>query len=259
MSITLKALLFAVSLFCGMLFLLELGRRIGLAQLIRDPEGAHKGVGAVEGAVFALLGLLIAFIFSGAASRFDDRRQLVAEETNIIGTAYLRIDLLPADAQPEMRELFRRYLDLRLETYRNVGDAVALNAKLAQSAALQQEIWAKALFACRRPDAHLQASMLVLPALNQMIDITTTRLAASYIHPPRIIYLLLGGLSLIAALLAGYSMSESKVRSLVHMMLFAVVMSLAVYVILDLEYPRQGMIRVDAADQFLIALRKSMH
>ena len=68
--------------------------------MAEDPAGALAGIGAVEGAVF---GLLIAFTFSGAGTRFDTRRQLVVEETNAIGTAYLRLDLLPAALQPSLR------------------------------------------------------------------------------------------------------------------------------------------------------------
>jgi hypothetical protein len=74
--------LLALGLLLGMLALLELGRRIGTRRLAQDAEGARAGIGAVEGAIFGLLGLLIAFTFSGAASRFDSRRQLVVEETN---------------------------------------------------------------------------------------------------------------------------------------------------------------------------------
>ena len=66
-------LLFAIGLFLGMLILLEVGRRIGVHRLAKDPQGAEAGVGTVEGAVFALLGLLIAFTFSGAATRFDSK------------------------------------------------------------------------------------------------------------------------------------------------------------------------------------------
>src|SRR5688572_171592 len=105
------------ALFVGTVVLLEAGRRLGASRLAADPEGARAGVGAVEGSVFGLLGLLIAFTFSGAASRFDARRQLIVEETNHIGTAWLRLDLLAANEQPELRELFRRYMDSRLETY----------------------------------------------------------------------------------------------------------------------------------------------
>jgi len=101
------ASLLAVGLFLGMLILAEVGRRIGMRRLAQDPEGAEAGVGVVDGAVIALVGLLIAFTFSGAAARFDTRRQLIVEETNDIGTAYLRLDMLPVDAQPALREKFR--------------------------------------------------------------------------------------------------------------------------------------------------------
>jgi hypothetical protein len=81
MEYGLFASLLAVGPFPGMLVLLEVGRRIGVHRLEQDPEGARAGVGTVEGAVFALLGLLIAFTFSGAASRFDARRQLIISVT----------------------------------------------------------------------------------------------------------------------------------------------------------------------------------
>jgi hypothetical protein len=112
MNFTWAALLLTLCLLVGMLVTFEIGRRVGAARLARDPDGLAKGAGAAEGAVFALLGLLMAFTFSGAASRFDERRMLINTEANAIGTAWLRIDLLPDEAQPPMRDLFRRYADL---------------------------------------------------------------------------------------------------------------------------------------------------
>lgn len=258
MNLALTASFSAAGLFFGMLMLFEVGRRIGTARLARDPDGVAQGAGPVEAAVFGLLGLLLAFTFSGAASRFEARRHLVAEEANAIGTAYLRIDMLPGDAQPKMRQLFHRYLDKRLETYRNVSDAAATQAMHSDAVALQGQIWTAAVSACRRPDAPAQAAMLVLPALNQMIDITTTRIVASRNHPPIVIFLLLAGLSLVSALLIGYVMCGTKVRSWFYMLVVATTMSLTLYVILDLEFPRLGLIRVDAADQVLIELRQGM-
>ena len=105
--------LLAGGLLLGILAFLEVGRRIGLHRKQVDPEGAGAGLGAIDGAVFGLMGLLIAFTFSGAATRFDARRQLVGQEANDIGTAYLRIDLLPQAAQPALREDFRNYTEAR--------------------------------------------------------------------------------------------------------------------------------------------------
>ena len=91
-----------------------------------------------------------------------------------------------------------------------------------------------------------------------MLDMTTPRASATENHPPLVIFLLLGALSLIGALLVGYDLAPNKERSWLHPALFAFMMSLAVYVIIDLEYPRQGLIRVDQADHVLIELRRSM-
>lgn len=121
MNMIVMAAVLALGLLVGVLILQEVGRRIGARRLARDPDGAKAGTGVVEGAVFALVGLLIAFTFSGAASRFDQRRDLIVQETNAIGTAYLRLDLLPADARSVLKEEFRRYVDARLDTYRKLA------------------------------------------------------------------------------------------------------------------------------------------
>jgi len=257
MTPTSIGLLFAASIFFGMVALVTVGRRIGAQRLARDPEGAQEGLGVVSGAVFSLLGLLIAFTFSSAATRFDGRRQMVIEEANDIGTAYLRIDLLPEHAQPALRDLFRRYVDSRLETYRKLPDFDAAKAELARSRSLQDEIWSYATAACRDAGSS-PAHMLLLPALNQMFDIVTTRTEAGNIHPPLIIFGMIGLLSLGAALLAGFAMSKNKSPSWAHTISFAAVMALTIYVIVDIEYPRFGLINVRGADRVLVELRESL-
>jgi hypothetical protein len=252
------ALLAAGGLFVGVLVLLDLGRKIGIAQLARDPDAAAKGAGPVEAAILGLLGLLLAFTFSGAATRFEARRQLVADEANAIGTAYLRVDLLPSDAQPAMRQLFRDYLDTRIETYRTSEDLADVQAKLSRAAALQGKIWETAVDAFRRPESPTYAATLSLSALNDMIDITTTVVAATQNHPPPVVFALLAGLNLISALLVGYATSQTKSRTWFHVLILATTVSLTFYVIIDLEFPRLGLIRIDKADQLLIDLRSTM-
>ena len=249
--------LFSISLFLGMLVCLEIGRRIGKARFARDPDGADKGVSAIEGAVFALFGLLLAFTFSGAATRFDHRRDLITQEANSIGTAYLRIDLLPAKTQPPLRALYREYVAARLATYQKLPDMAAAHVEYERSLALQSEIWKRSVAASYNADAPAIAN-LVLPPLNDMIDITTTRLVASQTHPPDTIYYMLFALGLAAALLSGYSLASSQTRQWLHMLGFAVVISATVYVTMDMEYPRMGLIRIDAADQLLVDLLNSM-
>jgi hypothetical protein len=203
------------------------------------------------------LGLILALSFSGALTRFEARRHLVVEEANDVGTAWLRIDLLPTDAQPRMRDLFRRYLDSRIEVYRKVPQIEEVKAELARSAILQSEIWAFAISSSRETGT-AQAPLLLLPALIVMFDITTTRTEAAKIHPPLVTFAMLGALTLACSLFAGYDMSIRRRLNALHSIAFAVALSVTAYVIIDLEYPRLGLVQVTDSDQVLIDLRRGM-
>ena len=258
MELGLIAALSTAGLFSAMLLFAEMGRRIGVPRLARDASALASGTSAAEGAVFGLLGLLIAFSFSGAASRFEDRRHLIVEEANAIGTAYLRLDLLPAGPRTELQALFRRYLDVRLATYRQDTLAASRRQARGEAATLQEEIWSKALAASLAPEVPPPTVGLVLSPLNEMIDITATRVMATLNHPPLIVFMLLGGVSIIGALLVGYGTAINKSRSWFHTVMFAAILSITVYVIVDMEFPRVGLIQVDAADQVLFEVRESM-
>jgi hypothetical protein len=249
----------AAALLVGMLVCLELGRYLGARRLARDPQGAMSGLGVTQGAMFSLYGLLLAFSFSGAAARYDARKHLIVDESNAIGTAYLRIDLLPVESQPGLRAQFRNYVDSRLAVYRSFSDIDALKLEISRSEKLQKAIWAQVVAASANRGGHPEAGKLLLPALNEMIDITATRMMAARMHPPTIIYGLLFILALICSVLAGYGMSASRKRSALHTIAFAFITVVSVYVILDLEYPRSGLIRIDAFDQVLMDVRSSMN
>jgi hypothetical protein len=252
-------LLFALLLLIGMLLLLEIGRRLGVRRRLKELEGDRDSLSTIEGAVFALFGLMIAFTFSGAASRFNEKRMLIADEVNEIGTAYLRLHLLSRQAVPVLQELFRQYVDSRLETYRRLPNMAAAEMEMAKSNNIQEEIWVEAIAATRLPDAHPSSSLLLLPALNDMFDIATTRTMVLQLHPPRIIYALLFALGLICSLLAGYRMAGAQRRSWLHILGFIVLTVIIVYVMLDIEYPRTGLIRIESADKLLLNLRKGMN
>ena len=258
MEPAISPLLFAVLLFGGMLGLLEIGRRVGIGRRSKESEGERASLGTIEGAMFALFGLVVAFTFSGAASRFNEKRMLIAEDVNTIETAYLRLHLLSQEARPELQELFRGYVDSRLETYRKLPNMEAAEIEMARSKRLQGEIWTKAIDATRLPNSHPDAGKLLLSAVNSMIDITTIRGMALRTHPPNIIYALLFSLGLICSLLAGYRMAIGQHRSWLHILSFAVITVIIVYVIIDVEYPRAGLIRLQAFDQLLVNVREGM-
>lgn len=156
-----------------------------------------------------------------------------------------------------MRDLFRRYLDSRIETYRKLPDLGTVKAELARSVKLQDEIWSLAVASSQKSPTP-RATILLLPALNAMIDITTTRRETTNIHSPLIIWVMLGALTFACALFAGYDMAGRQRLNLLPSVAFALVLAVTVYVIVDLEYPRIGLIQVADSDRVLVELRESM-
>jgi hypothetical protein len=235
----------AFFLFPAMVLFLELG------SLLRR-RTASEGNGPVEGAVFALFGLLLAFTFSGAVSRFDAHRQLVTQEANAIGTAYLRLSLLDEADQPGMRKMMRDYTTSRLNLYDAVGQTIS-----PESVRLQNQIWVLSVRVAASKNANPDATKLLLPALNDMIDVTSTRQNSFNMHPPALVFLLLFGFSCVSAFMAGYSVKAVR-RDWVYTLAFALVVTLTVYATLEIEYPRQGLVRLTDLDQSLVSLRDSM-
>jgi hypothetical protein len=254
-------LLVAVSatllLFVGMLLLARLGRRLALERAGTDADGTWQGIGVVDGAVFGLLGLIIALTFNGAVSRFEARRALVIDEANSIATAFRRVDILAADSRPALRESLRRYLDLRIEAYRSFPDLGEVRAALDASERIQQDIWQQAIASSSEgPPAR---TALLAQVLNQMFELAAKQRAAILMHPPMVVFAIMFVVALIASMLAGYAMATRGSRDRLRTLCFSTVTAFAFYVILDIEFPRLGLIRVDAADQALLDVRALMN
>jgi hypothetical protein len=244
-------------LFFGVLMFIDVGYRIRKNRPLRSPGAPDPAATTVDAAVFGLLGLALAFTFSGASDRLSVRRAQIVQEANAIGTAYLRIDLLPAASQLPIRDLFRSYLETRIEVYDKFLDRAASNAALDRAGELQRKIWSASVAAVRdAPDT--SASLLLMPALNEMFDIATTRTMAALIHAPGAILGLLVMLSLLAAVLSGSEMASQPQRNWLQMVLFAFAVSATVYVVLDLEFPRAGLINLTSMDQAIVQLRHIM-
>lgn len=252
------AALFAAGIFAGFLLTAEIGRRLGRARIAKHPSGLPTGVSAAEAGAFAVIGLVLAFAFSGAATRFEGRRHLITNEINAIGTAYLRLDLLPDEARLKLQPQFRDYVNVRRSMYRHADRPEFGAAAWQRTVAMQQSLWRDAVQGTRLPGVSPQATTLLLSAINEMIDISAERTLATMNHPPRIVFILLAGLCLAGGLLTGYGSAANASRSWFHAITLASVLSLTCFVVMDLEYPRLGWFRVDAADFAFDELRKSM-
>ncbi len=241
----------ALLLFPVMILLVLLGRRY------RRTHATAVVSTAIEGAVFALFGLLLAFTFSGATARFDDHRKLIVEEVNDIDTVYRRLDLLPAAAQPVLRRDLREYAAIRQHRFDETPDTQDSINAARQTEILLPRIWSHAVTAAAAPGANVDATKLLLPAINDMIDITATRRNAYNMHPASVIYLLLFTFSGGCAFIAGYSMDKGPHHWLYTLSL-AITVSLTIYATLEVEYPRYGLIHITSQDQVYEDLIHSM-
>lgn len=123
MNFALFALVIAAAFFVSSLILLNFGRQLGLRYLQRQKDsGNMAGLTTVEGAVFALVGLLLAFTISGALQRFDERRQLVIQEANAVSTAFDRLGLFEGEVARNLQMRLKDYVRARIDLYRMPHD-----------------------------------------------------------------------------------------------------------------------------------------
>src|SRR5215217_4176549 len=251
MNYNASVFLLLIGLFVGMLLCLLVGQRFGQRDQSELTDVARARLTAVEAAIFGLMGLMIAFTFSGAADRYELRRKLTVEEANAIGSSYSRLDLLPVSSrQAALREKYRLYLEARLGVYSLLPDVDASTAKAAAAVKFQQEIWAETIAALAEAPPHV--TLVVIPALDEMMDIATTSAIAALTHTPKIIMAMLLLLGFVCSVLAGYAIAGTETRQVaIHLLAFACIMTATIYVIIDLDYPRFGLIRIDFADQAL--------
>ena len=222
------------------------------------------GLTTVEGAVFALIGLLLAFTISGALQRFDERRQLVVQEANAVSTAYDRLGLLEGEVAGNLQMKLKDYVRARIDLYRMPHDfslwhQTELFSPDQQDKILdlKNKVWDATVAACP-PASFRPVCAQVLPALTNAFEVARLRVGASEKHPPQIVYAMLFGLGLGGSLLAGFGMAAATARSWIHMVVFAGTLTAALYVVTDMEFPRLGLIRIESFDHFLVDAHRQM-
>jgi len=239
---------------CTLLFLLMMIASFAGFKARQRNLSAGENLGPVEGSLFALLGLLLAFTFGMSGSRYDNRRAVMIQEVNNIGTALLRADMYDDSNRVAFRKDFKEYIEARVAYYdRNEAKVIASKEMTSKYAGL---LWARAASLSKNP-AYLAASNQMIPALNEMIDITTVREVSMRAKVPDIILLLLFAISIACSWLAGFEIPASKWINWITVAGFALLTVLVIYVIMDLDQPRRGLINLDANQQLMKNLLES--
>jgi hypothetical protein len=236
----------------GILFLLmvvavEIGYRLGYLRRKSADDSAKQHIGAVQALLFGLVALILAFTLSLALQRFDSRSEAVVDEANAIGTTYLRALLLPSSVRADVRKALREYVDLRVEDgARTLADQAARAAGQADAARAHNRLWAYAEQAAAE-DPNPVTTGLFIQSLNDLIDAYGKRDAELARSVPETIVLILLGAFLVATAILGYASGVTGHRpSLVAYILVAMIV-VVVFIIIDLDRPRRGLIRVSQA------------
>ncbi len=233
----------------------DAGFRLGRKTRAKATQAARSELGAVEGGILALLGLLLGFTMSMAVARYEVRKQLVLDEANAIGTSYLRTRLLPAPESTEIARLLREYVALRLQ-YAGVRDDLdRLQAIREQTARLQNEFWNRAASYGQKDPNPVKAGLLI-QSLNQVIDLESARwMAFQNRVPPTVIYVN-GVVAVFAAIIVGYAFGFDGRRHLFPTSLLALAIGVVLAVIVDLDLSRKGFIQV--SQQPMIDLQRRL-
>ncbi len=233
----------------------EAGFRVGRRAAAGVNEASRSEISTIQGAMLGLLALILGFTFAMAMSRFEARKQLVLEEANAIGTTFLRAQLLSEPQRQEVSQLLRQYVEVRLDFYHAGIDLKKLREARDRTEQLQQQLWSEAITLGGKEPRAIPIGLFI-QSLNEVIDLHTKRVNALENHVPEIILVLLYFVAISVTGLIGYGCGLGGYRNFFVTLTAAVLIAAVILVIIDLDRPRRGLIKV--SQQRLIELRDSL-
>lgn len=247
--------------FCGttvvvVLLSIEGGYRLGRFRRRNSEEEKEAPVGAIIAATLGLLAFILAFTFGLAASRFDDRRKIVVEEANAVGTTYLRTGLLPdaeADRRVKLRRFLREYVDERLEVIETGNVEKVLN----RTAELHRELWKETELLGRQFPNSIAVGLLI-QSMNETIDVHSKRVLVGLQNRlPAVIWGVLYLITILTMTGVGYHEGLSKSRRSPAIVILVLTFAAILTLVADLDRSREGLLTV--SQRAMIDLRETMN
>ena len=217
-----------------------LGYRLASATGVNEDAHRHEHIAGLREGLFVLLGLLLGFTIAMVLPRFDQRRDLVAEEAHAIGTTWLRAKMLPEPQRGKSVQLLREYVGVRQGfAGEMLGDPTALNRTFQQTNALQEQLWQQAVEVTQQKETAVVATYV--QALNEMIGVSEKRLAAFENRVPEAVWIIILMVAAFQSFITGYSLKRKVWLSLI---VTPLVVAMVMALIVDLDDPHSGFIRV---------------
>ena len=240
-------MLFLITVFI-VLISIEIGYWVARYHRQRSEEVSAAPVGAMVGAILGLLAFMQAFTFGFAASRFEEKKQIVLAEANAVKTAYLRAGLMPEPITTDSRNLLREYVDVRLKGTQvgNTGEAIL------KSEELHARLWSQAIAAGEKGKAPMNS--LFIQSINEIVDLHSKRIQVGLRNRVAgIIWVALFSLLIIAMTTLGYQGGLTSTRRSIAVLTLVLAFSSVLIVIVDLDRPGDGLLRV--SQQAMIDVR----
>jgi hypothetical protein len=234
---------------------LEFGFQIGRRERGRSSDSGKIQTGPVVAASLGLLAFILAFTFGAVTSRFDERKQLVLDEANAIGTTYLRADVLPANDRAMVQQLLLDYVTLRIDVAQAV-QIERLGELQGKSEEIQRELWSRAVDITEQQPT--PSTGLFMQSVNDVIDLHQMRLTVLQYHRmPVIFWVALYGLTVVAMVVGGYDSGlTGGRRSVTTVMSLALAFSVVLILVVALDRPGQQLSKVTQAA--LVDVQKQM-
>lgn len=246
----------AIFLFVCLVLAIEIGYRIGRRSREATNEESRSHINAIQASLLGVLALLLGFTFSLSLQRYDSRNAAVVDEANAIGTTYLRAQLLPLSVRPEVQELLRSYLAVRVQESTIPLSNEAQRQELLNTASQNQgTLWRYAMQAAEE-DKSPVTSGLFIQSLNELIDSYGRRNAVLDRHVPEVVLYLLFSTFILTWGIVGYAsgIGGNRVSLAAYIMLVLIV--LLIFIIIDLDRPRRGLIQINHAS--LVELQETI-
>jgi len=220
-----------------------------LARYIRRQEkrGPEAPVGSIVAAILGLLAFILAFTFGMASSRYDTRKQLLLDEVNAIGTAFLRTDFLPETQRRESRKLLKKYVDIRVEV---VNQPEKMPQAIVDSELIHDRLWSQLTPLSNQANNSILVGLYV-QSLNEVIDLHSKRVTVGLqYHIPGTIWLTLYFVTILAMAAVGYQFGLADTSSWLSILLLALSFSAVILLIADLDRVSEGFLKLSQKPMF---------
>jgi len=237
--------LLALAMVAVLVMIVEIGYRAG-TRWKDAPDSLRSQVSGIGAAMLGILGVLLGFTLSMAIARWDVRRDVVVEESNAIGTLWLRAGLLEDPLRDELRSALQEYTDTRIALGGSRGDLDALRAAQSEGAALHAKIWS-VVERADQPGTSPAILSTLIAAANELIDLHELRVASIENFLPAFLILLLPCITAAAVASLAWSFGATSERGRTPILLLTLLICAVILLIMDVNRPQRGAIGVGVA------------